>query len=488
MELKLKNVGIIAEAGIKLNGLTVVTGANNSGKTTLGRALYALVSAVENLQRNAVLDKLAYAQLTIDNLLSDFAFDWPVLLNKMDVSGSTEGISSIVEIGVFVDHVIDWVSVVEKDSFEQNIRTRSLSFRYKDRIDKDRAEKLYQEFIKQRENIVDNLKSLRNAILKDPELVEYANKRIAKKFNVEFFGQIAPLAVQTAGFSECVLSNNDHIFFDVTFGKVTDRKRYYSSLSPFSRAFFIDDGAVIDELTDKKESDDRLGGRVPRFRYSRLGANSMDFLESFSVGGHKDDLVRNLLVRQTTITGELAVEEQNAVIMEEIHKAVAFGIEWTDGRFVSSDLKIDLRNLAQGSKAFLIIKLLLENGCLRKDSVLVLDEPETRLHPEWQTLFAEVIVLLVKYLGCAVLLTTHSPDFVIALDVASREHNLCAKTEFYISRKLENRLVTFDHVGDETDGKTMNDVYLHLSKQFMKLEPRRMELTRAEQGNEEALE
>lgn len=488
MELTLKNVGIIAEAGIKLNGLTVVTGANNSGKTTLGRALYALVSAVENLQRNAVLDKLAYAQLTIDKLLSDFGFDWPLLLNKMDVPGGAEGISSIAEIGVVVDHVINWVNVAEKDSFEQSIRTQLLPFRYKDNVYKDHVEKLYEKFIKQRENIVTDLKLLRNAILKDPELVEYANKRIEKKFNVEFFGQIVPLAVQTTGSPECVLSNDENVFFNVVFGKVTDKKRYYSSSSPFSAAFFIDDGAVVDELTEKKERDDRLGGRVPRFRYSRLGANSMDFLESFSVAGHKDDLVRSLLLQQDTITGELAVEERNAVIMEDIRKAVSFGIEWMDGRFVSSDLKIDLRNLAQGSKAFLIIKLLLENGCLRKDAVLVLDEPETRLHPEWQALFAEVIVLLVKHLGCVVLLTTHSPDFVIALDVASREHKLREKTEYYISRKLENGLVTFDHVDDDEDGKTMNDIYLHLSKQFIKLEPRRLELTRAEQGNEDAQE
>jgi predicted ATPase len=59
MQLTLKNIGIVADATIKLNGLTVVTGANNSGKTTVGRAVYSLVSSVENLQRNAVLDKFS---------------------------------------------------------------------------------------------------------------------------------------------------------------------------------------------------------------------------------------------------------------------------------------------------------------------------------------------------------------------------------------------------------------------------------------------
>ncbi len=83
------------------------------------------------------------------------------------------------------------------------------------------------------------------------------------------------------------------------------------------------------------------------------------------------------------------------------------------------------------------------------------------------------------------LLTTHSPDFVIALDVAVREHGINEKATFYISNKLESGLVTFDEVDDDVDGgKTMNDVYLHLSKKFLELEPRRLSLTLAEQGEE----
>lgn len=479
MQLKLKNIGIIAEASIKLDGLTVVTGANNSGKTTVGRVLYSLVSAVENLQRNALLDKSTYVQLTIDNLLSDFAFDWPVLINRIDSFGRTNELMSVEDVALFVDQVIEWVSVAEKDSFEQRVKSRLMPFRPKERV-----EKLFQEFIRRRPDIISNLKSLRNAILKDSELIEYANKRIEKKFNMEFFGQMAPLSVQGSGAPECVLANNDNVLFNFTLGNSGDKKRPLPFSSPFAGALFIDDGSVVDELTDRKERDDRFG-RVARYRYSRLGANNKDFLESFSVSNHKDDLVRNLLVQQNTITGELAVEEQTAAVMAKIREAVAFGVEWRDGRFVSSDLKIDLRNLAQGSKAFLIIKLLLENGVLRKDTVLVLDEPETRLHPEWQSLFAEVVVLLIKHLGCTVLLTTHSPDFVISLDVATRMHGINEKTAFYISNKLGNGLVTFDEVDGINGGKTMNDVYSHLSKKFLELEPKRLELTRVELEEEE---
>ena len=39
MELLLQNIGIIGNAKIALNGLTVICGSNNSGKSTAGKAL-----------------------------------------------------------------------------------------------------------------------------------------------------------------------------------------------------------------------------------------------------------------------------------------------------------------------------------------------------------------------------------------------------------------------------------------------------------------
>jgi len=45
MELQLKNVGAIEEANIKINGLTVVAGENDTGKSTLGKALFALIKS-----------------------------------------------------------------------------------------------------------------------------------------------------------------------------------------------------------------------------------------------------------------------------------------------------------------------------------------------------------------------------------------------------------------------------------------------------------
>lgn len=46
MRLKLNNIGIIKEADITLDGLTVIAGENDSGKSTVGKILYALVKSI----------------------------------------------------------------------------------------------------------------------------------------------------------------------------------------------------------------------------------------------------------------------------------------------------------------------------------------------------------------------------------------------------------------------------------------------------------
>jgi len=40
MELQLKNIGMIKEANVKLDGLTVIAGENDTGKSTVGKALF----------------------------------------------------------------------------------------------------------------------------------------------------------------------------------------------------------------------------------------------------------------------------------------------------------------------------------------------------------------------------------------------------------------------------------------------------------------
>jgi len=47
MELQLKNIGMIKEANVKIDGLTVIAGENDTGKSTVGKCFYLMLKSRE---------------------------------------------------------------------------------------------------------------------------------------------------------------------------------------------------------------------------------------------------------------------------------------------------------------------------------------------------------------------------------------------------------------------------------------------------------
>lgn len=103
--------------------------------------------------------------------------------------------------------------------------------------------------------------------------------------------------------------------------------------------------------------------------------------------------------------------------------------------FVSDDgkLNIEIEKVATGFKTFIYLQRLLENGCLGDDSLLLIDEPEAHLHPQWIVEYARLLVLLNRELGQKIMLATHNPDMVAAIRSIAEKEQVLSKTNFYIS-------------------------------------------------------
>ena len=123
--------------------------------------------------------------------------------------------------------------------------------------------------------------------------------------------------------------------------------------------------------------------------------------------------------------------------------------------------KISVSSLAAGLKTYVIIKRLIDNGYLTKKSLLIIDEPEVHLHPQWQMNFAEILVLLQKEVGISVVLTTHSPYFLQAIEVYSKKHGIANKTHFYLAKRDEEGAV-LKSVDDNIE-----ETYKMLAKPFV---------------------
>ena len=121
-----------------------------------------------------------------------------------------------------------------------------------------------------------------------------------------------------------------------------------------------------------------------------------------------------------------------------------------------SDRVLDVANLSTGLKMFVILKSLLTNGTLEQNGTIILDEPEIHLHPEWQLIFAELIVLIQKKFGMHILLNTHSQYFLNAIEVYSTKYGIEDKCKYYMTNANQ-------------DGSVIEDVSDNIEKIYKKL-------------------
>lgn len=94
--------------------------------------------------------------------------------------------------------------------------------------------------------------------------------------------------------------------------------------------------------------------------------------------------------------------------------------------------EINLINTAMGVKYLGTLQVLSKNNHLYAGQILILDEPEVHLHPNWQLKLAQWIVELSQR-GVNLLINSHSPYMIEALQRYSQEYHVQAKTHYYLA-------------------------------------------------------
>ncbi|MCD8539087.1 MAG: ATP-binding protein [Leadbetterella sp.] len=148
-------------------------------------------------------------------------------------------------------------------------------------------------------------------------------------------------------------------------------------------------------------------------------------------------------------------------VVELISKTIINGdVEYDEGIFMADEFKFkrldgavfNLLDVATGIKAFSIILLLLKNGHLNNKTLLIIDEPESNLHPQWIIEYARIIVLLHKNLGVKFFLASHNPDMVSAIRYISEKEGVISNVNFYLAKRLEEEYIyDFESLGTNID-------------------------------------
>ena len=69
MKLYLKNIGKITEAAVEISGITVIAGENNTGKSTVGRALFAVFNSFYHIQEQIASERIRSVENWLDHSL-----------------------------------------------------------------------------------------------------------------------------------------------------------------------------------------------------------------------------------------------------------------------------------------------------------------------------------------------------------------------------------------------------------------------------------
>ena len=172
------------------------------------------------------------------------------------------------------------------------------------------------------------------------------------------------------------------------------------------------------------------------------------FLRAMPESHKKHLLLKLLRDNNPDIIGELITEKKLDGIYGKLSLVCNGSLIKERGKWIfrsdELDKDLDLNGLSSGIKNFMILRTLLENGAITSNGIVILDEPEINLHPEWQIVLAEILVLLHKEFDLNILLNTHSPYFLNAIETYSKKYNVMKACRYYLSRNKNDVAVVED--------------------------------------------
>lgn len=419
MKLYLKNIGKIAEAAVEIKGITVIAGENDTGKSTVGKALFSIFNSFYDVQKQIRQERMLSVSSVLNKVSRRVAF------------GYSLGRDWEENVGDIVDQADQYID--NPDLLKEKIL--GILDLLPNKVKMDLQDTDIEDMVIR---IIERLK------VSDTDIFQTVTN---DKVNSEFNGQI--LNVYTEGEGEITLETRDNCFTI----KILEESVLIDQIgySLHTEAIYIDDPLVLDAMDHKM------------------------FMNRLRSSTHRAQLENKLLDDyNTSVVEKILVENKLKDIYEKIMSVcdgdlVRIRSNGDMGyRLKNSDKTISIKNLSTGLKTFAILKTLLTNGAIGNNGTVILDEPEIHLHPEWQLLFAEIIVLLHKEFDMHILLNTHSPYFLRAIEVYAAKYEVSDMCKYYLSEAGENGEAYINDVTNE-----VNQIYEKLSTPLQRLEDER---------------
>lgn len=416
MKLSLKNIGKIETASVEINGITVIAGENNTGKSTVGRALFAVFNSFYNIQKQIESERVQNIENLIDMMYRNVTNRYTRRFDSGEIAQKI-----VAQIYLYKDDTEAVKDIIVKtilqydENFEKHIGDNS--------IDE------YIVRIKDGLNVAD---------------LDIFKSVLEKKLDAEFAGEVNNIFTDKTG--EIVLSIKDtNIIVTIEDNAV---KSVVGKIDLHTQTVYIDDPFVIDEVRYTYGIDNSSLDHRGYLREKLNKENNANLIDEIIASNKLHNIYRKI---STVISGDIVKNKRSGLGYQR----------------KNTDKVLDVKNLSTGFKTFAILKTLLMNGTIEYNGTIILDEPEIHLHPEWQLLFAELIVLIQKEFGVHILLNTHSPYFLNAIEVYAVKYGINDRCKYYLASSQDD----ISTIGDVTNNIEL--IYSKLARPLQELENER---------------
>ena len=414
MKLTINNIGKLKNAEVEINGITVIAGENNTGKSTVGKVLWSVFNSFYKVYEQIEKERIDFVNEQIYSYIRNLDKSDNVKKKTLDMATD----------------IIQNYSIYYRN--EENIKSY-ITKKFKENnyfIDNERIEEL-----------IASIYTILNII--DTQIISFI---IDEKLSVEFNEEIINKKIGKGSFANIELNIRNKILnfnieegIDVAGEFVENLKGDIDNFDLLTEAVFIDNPFIIDDIENIFEQKKK---------------NYRQHLVSKLYYNRNENTVKKMYVNEKL---EKIYKKLNSIASGKII------IKKLDVYYKDREIEINAKNLSTGLKTFAIIKMLLQNGTLEENGTIILDEPEIHLHPEWQIKFAELIVLLQKEFGMHILLTTHSPYFLKAIQVYSKKYEISDKCKYYMSELDGEQAILVDKTNN------LEDIFYQLTIPFENL-------------------
>lgn len=393
MEIKIENLAMILKANMVLDGITVIASKNDSGKSTIGKAIFSIIYTTNNFKKEYRKSIEKYIDASLRKIKMIFSS-----LGKKDELKNVEKVKK-----EFLGYVDKILTKEKNNEFFEPIHTKVLLENIKNIYEKDEELSNYIN----KTSIIDEIDRVVEILKKTSEYSTIVNKSFEKALKIEFETGISNLFLE----NKHTTLQLDNLKINLENDKVISVDFLAQDLIDKYNVIYIESPLILDYINNICDNLGVYSGeenKVKNLKNNLTNAEQFNIVDT--ILGKEEKLEEIIKKIENIILGEFSFDKQSE-----------------NYKYKKNGVNISIKNTANGIKSFGIIEILLKNKKLNEDTILIIDEPEVHLHPTWQIKYAEILSLLVKELGVKVLLNSHSPYFIQAVDVFSKKYEVNKK-------------------------------------------------------------